>query len=132
MVPLFVKLKAQKASFASKLARVDWVGGILFIGGMTSFLIGISWAGIQYRWARYVICELPWVCTVANSRHSAQTLVPILVGVTVVVGAIAWEIFYAKEPFLRPALFSSPSAMAGFGCAFGQGFLVSPRPFSIL
>lgn len=68
---------------------------------------------------------------VADSRHSVQTLVPILVGLAAVVGAVAWEIFYAKEPFLRPALFSSPSAVAGFACAFGQGFLVSPRPASI-
>jgi hypothetical protein len=45
---------------------------------------------------------------------------------------MAWETFYAKEPFLRPGLFSSPSAVAGYACAFGQGFLVSHQPLNIL
>jgi hypothetical protein len=107
MVPICVKLQTAKSSFVSKLARVDWVGSFLFIGGMTSFLIGLSWAGVQYEWA------------------SIQTLVPIIIGANAVVAAVAWEIFYAKEPMLRPWLFSSPSAIAAYACAFGQGFLVS-------
>jgi EmrB/QacA subfamily drug resistance transporter len=106
MVPLFVKLKTEKSTLASKLARVDWIGGILFIGGMTSFLIGLSWAGIQFEW------------------DSAQVLAPLFVGVTAVAAAIFWENFGAENPFLRPALFSSPSAVAAYLCAFGQGFIL--------
>jgi MFS family permease len=105
-VPIFIKLRTEKTTLVSKLARVDWVGGILFIGGATSFLIGLSWAGIQHPWS------------------SVQTLAPLFVGVSAVIAAIAWEIFYAREPFLRPALFSSPSAIAAYLCAFGQGFLL--------
>lgn len=108
MVPLFVKLQAEKSSFVSKLARIDWVGGFLFIGGTTSLLVGLSWAGVQYEWA------------------SVQTLVPIFVGINAVIASIAWEVFFAKEPFLRPGLFASVSAVAAYACAFGQGFLVSP------
>jgi hypothetical protein len=107
MVPIFVKLPAPKSSFVSKLARVDWIGGFLFIGGTTSFLIGLSWAGVQFEWS------------------SAQSLAPMFVGLNAVIAAIAWEIFGAKEPFLRPQLFSSASAIAAYACAFGQGFLVS-------
>lgn len=106
MVPLFVKLKTEKSTPASKLARVDWIGGILFIGGMTSFLTGLSWAGIQFEW------------------DSAQVLAPLFVGVAAVVAAIFWENFGAENPFLRPALFASPSAVAAYLCAFGQGFLL--------
>ncbi|KAB5583489.1 major facilitator superfamily transporter [Coniochaeta sp. 2T2.1] len=106
MVPLFVKLRAPKSSFVSKLARVDWVGGFLFIGGTTSFLIGLSWAGVQYKWS------------------SAQTLAPIFVGINAVVAAVAWEVYFAKEPFLRPRLFSSLSSLAAYACAFGQGALI--------
>lgn len=106
MVPLFVKLTTAKSSFASKVARIDWLGGLLFIGGMTSFLVGLSWAGIQFEW---------W---------SVQVLAPIFIGLSALIAAIGWEKFGAREPFLRPALFSSPSAIAAYACAFGQGFLV--------
>ncbi|KAH8906628.1 major facilitator superfamily transporter [Coniochaeta sp. PMI_546] len=106
LVPLFVKLQSEKSSFVSKLARVDWIGGFLFVGGMTSFLVGLSWAGVQYEWA------------------SPQTLVPIFLGVNAVIASVVWEVYYAKEPFLRPALFASPSAVAAYACAFGQGFLL--------
>ena len=107
MVPLFVKLRNPKSSFASKLARVDWIGGFLFIGGTSSFLIGLSWAGVQYKWS------------------SAQTLAPIFVGINAVIAAVAWEVFFTKEPFLRPRLFASPSALAAYTCALGQGASVS-------
>lgn len=106
MVPLFVKLKTEKSTLTSKLARVDWIGGVLFIGGMTSFLLGLSWAGIQYEW------------------DSAQVLAPLFVGVAAVAAAIFWENFGAENPFLRPALFASPSAVAAHLCAFGQGFIL--------
>lgn len=106
MVPIFVKLKTEQSTLSYKLKRVDWVGGFLFIGGMTSFLIGLSWAGIQFSWS------------------SVQTLAPLFVGLNAVIGAVVWEIYYAREPFLRPALFSSPSAIAAYLCASGQGFLL--------
>lgn len=90
----------------SKLGRVDWIGGFFFIGGLTSFLIGISWAGVQYAW------------------NSAATIAPIVVGVASIIIAIAWEVYGAQEPFLRPSLFHSVSAIATYSCALFQGFIV--------
>ncbi|KAB5511479.1 major facilitator superfamily domain-containing protein [Coniochaeta sp. 2T2.1] len=106
MVPLFIKLKAEKLSFASKLARADWLGGFLFIGGMTAFLIGLSWAGVQFEWS------------------SAQALAPMFIGLAAVSGAVVWEVYVANEPFLRTGICSSASAVAAYGLAFGQGFLL--------
>ncbi|KAK1658017.1 major facilitator superfamily transporter [Colletotrichum godetiae] len=106
MVPLFVRLSTEKSSLISKLLRVDMVGGILFIGGMTSFLIGISWAGIQFAWS------------------SAATLAPILFGVMAVSLSLFWEKYGASEPFLRPSLFYSWSAVTSYLGAFCQGFLL--------
>ncbi|KAK3997976.1 major facilitator superfamily domain-containing protein [Cladorrhinum sp. PSN332] len=106
MVPLFVKLSTKRTSLASKLARVDWLGGFLFIGGLTSFLVGMSWAGVQFSW------------------KSAQVLAPMLVGVASVVASIVWECYGAREPFLRPSLFYSPSALAAYACALFQGFIL--------
>ncbi|KAK4040810.1 major facilitator superfamily domain-containing protein [Parachaetomium inaequale] len=106
LVPIYVKLTTIKSSLVSKLSRVDWVGGFFFIGGMTSFLVGISWGGVQYEWA------------------SAQTIAPIIVGVFSIVISVLWEIYYAREPFLRPRLFNSPSALATYASAMFQGFIL--------
>ncbi len=113
LVPIYVKLKTAKTSLVSKLCRVDWVGGFFFIGGLTSFLVGISWAGIQFEW------------------KSAQAITPMIIGVVGVTIAIIWEIYGAQEPFLRPSLFCSVSALATYACALFQGFIVrlsSPKP----
>ncbi|KAL2145752.1 hypothetical protein VTI28DRAFT_6447 [Corynascus sepedonium] len=106
LVPLYVKLTTAKTSLASKLARVDWIGGFFFIGGLTSFLVGISWGGIQYEW------------------KSVQSITPIVVGVVGVIVAVIWEIYGAREPFLRPSLFNSTSALATYACALFQGFIL--------
>lgn len=38
------------------LAQIDWVGGVLSIGGMVLFMAGLQWGGYQVRWRafRYV------------------------------------------------------------------------------
>ncbi|KAL2174902.1 major facilitator superfamily domain-containing protein [Thermothelomyces heterothallicus CBS 202.75] len=106
LVPIYVKLTTAKTSLGSKLGRVDWIGGFFFIGGLTSFLVGISWGGIQYEW------------------KSVQSVTPIVAGVAGVVIAVIWEIYGAQEPFLRPSLFRSPSALATYACALFQGFIL--------
>lgn len=110
LVPIYVKLSTKKTSIASKLKRVDWVGGFFFIAGMTSFLIGLSWAGVQFEW------------------KSAQALVPMLIGLLSVAVSLFWEYYYANEPFLRPSLFHNFSALATYACALFQGFIVCPVP----
>ncbi|KAL9110534.1 MAG: hypothetical protein Q9227_004892 [Pyrenula ochraceoflavens] len=105
LVPLTVRLSIKKTSFASKIARVDWLGGLLFIGGLTSFLIAISWGGSQHPWG------------------SAATLVPLIVGIAAVAASFVWEGF-AREPFLRRSLFRSYSAIAAYVSAAFQGLLL--------
>ncbi|KAK3319782.1 major facilitator superfamily domain-containing protein [Cercophora scortea] len=106
MVPLFVKLSTEKTSLASKLARVDWIGGFLFIGGLTAFLIGLSWAGVQYKW------------------KSVQVIAPLIIGAIGVMASLVWESHGAREPFLRPSLFYSSSAVAAYACALFQGLIL--------
>ncbi|KAK3312811.1 major facilitator superfamily domain-containing protein [Apodospora peruviana] len=106
LVPFCVKLSQEKTTFASKLARVDWIGGFLFIASMTSFLIGISWAGVQFAWG------------------TAQVVAPITVGVVGVLASIAWEVYVAREPFLRASLFCSTSAIAAYSIALFQGLIL--------
>ena len=114
-MPIYVKLRAEKASFAFKLRRVDWIGGFLFLTGMTSFIVGLSWAGVQYEWL------------------SVQTLLPMALGLAAVVLAVVWDCLGAREPMLKPWLFRSPSAAAAYSCAFLQGFVVrDPDPPSFV
>ena len=56
-----------------RIKSVDWIGGFLFIGSLTSFLIGLSWAGVQYSW------------------YSVHTLVPLIVGASGIIVALVYE-----------------------------------------
>ena len=80
------------------------------MGSMTSFLIGISWAGVQFDWG------------------SVQVIAPIVIGIVGVAASIAWEHWVAREPFLRSSLFCSTSAFAAYACALFQGLIVSFSP----
>ena len=112
MVPLVVRLKAKRTSIKSRLRSVDWVGGTLFMGSLISFLIGLTWGGIQFPW------------------NSFQTLLPLLIGFVGIFIALAWEKWGTEEPFLRLTLFRNWSGVASYICATIQGLLVSDRNIS--
>lgn len=40
-------------SMKQELKELDWVGIVLFCGGLTSFVLGLSWGGGLYPWASY-------------------------------------------------------------------------------
>ncbi|KAL9035112.1 MAG: hypothetical protein Q9214_006737, partial [Letrouitia sp. 1 TL-2023] len=89
MVPTFMKLDLIPSTMAQKLKRVDWVGNVVFIAAMTSFLIPVTWGGVQYPW---------------NSWH---TLVPLLVGIAGLILFGVYEKTVAKEPTVRLELLAS-------------------------
>ena len=96
-----------KLKMAEKIRRTDWAGIVLFVGGMTSFLVGISWGGIQYPW------------------RSAATLVPIIVGVATIIVFLVWQHRRKENTLLPTTLFSSVSAVAAFYSALINGLIVS-------
>lgn len=106
MVVFLIPLKTTKTSLKAKLLRIDWLGGLLFIGGLTSTLIAITWGGVQFAWT------------------SPQSLIPLAIGTTALIASLAWERYGAIEPFLRHSLFHSPSAIAAYLCALLQGLLL--------
>lgn len=107
LISLVVRLETERTSLKQKLAQVDWIGGFVFTAGMTSFLIAITWGGIQFAW------------------NSFRTIVPLVLGAVGVLSSLAWEVWGTKTPFLRVFLFNSRSAVLAYSCAILQGFLVS-------
>ena len=105
-IPLLLTLKPKSETLGTKLARVDWVGGFVFTSSATAFLIAISWGGTQYP------CG------------SARTLAPLVSGIFGLIAVCLWEHFLAREPFLKPSLFKSVSAVATFICGASQGLLL--------
>lgn len=106
LVPYAIKATVIKTSLQNEILRIDWIGGFLFICSITSFLIGLSWAGVQFTWTSY------------------QTLVPIILGLVGILATLLWERSGAYEPFLRRTLFHKWSLVAAYACAFIQGLLV--------
>ncbi|EED12228.1 efflux pump antibiotic resistance protein, putative [Talaromyces stipitatus ATCC 10500] len=103
LVPLTLRLKTKKTSVMEKLARIDWIGGFLFISSMTIFLMAVTWGGVDHAWA------------------STATLVPLLLGIAGTVVSLLWEKWGAAQPFIRLAISSNRSALAGYFCAITQG-----------
>lgn len=62
------------------LSRIDWIGAILGIGGITTFLIGLNWGGQDYKW------------------HSAHVIATLTVGLVSLLAFGLWEKFGTNHP----------------------------------
>jgi len=105
---LFVRLnRVVELTLFQKLKQTDWIGAFLFTGGMTSFLVGLSWGGIQYPW------------------KSAATLAPMIAGVVALAVFACWQHFAKPHSLLPMSIFYNWSAIAAFYCALVNGLIVS-------
>ncbi|KAI9760450.1 MAG: hypothetical protein M4579_001644 [Chaenotheca gracillima] len=96
MIPLFLRLKSQNMSMASRIGQVDWIGCVLFVASITSFLIPLSWGGIMYSWSSW------------------HTLVPLLLGVAGMIGFIVYSIYLSPQPLIPGTIFKSASAVVNY------------------
>ena len=92
---------------AERLRHMDWTGALLFVGGMTTLLVGISWGGTQYAWA------------------SAATLGPIVAGVLGIAIFVRWQMHAQPYSMLPASLLRNLSSAAAFYCALINGLVVS-------
>ena len=90
----------------AQLRSIDWFGQIIFVAGLSSLLIGLSWGGVQFSWSSY------------------HTLVPLCLGVVGIVVTGLWEYFGATHPFLHLAVLKNRSLMAIYAATIVQGITV--------
>ncbi len=105
-IPFLLTLKPKTETLQEKLARIDWIGGLIFISSATLFLVAISWGGTQFAWG------------------SVQTIVPLVLGTVGLIGTWAWERYGTPEPFLRHSLFKNASSCATYICGSIQGLVI--------
>ena len=80
---VFIRLKPVAGSAKEKLQRIDWIGNVLFIGATTSFLIPLTWGGVQYSWSSW------------------HTLVPLILGVAGLAGFAIYDKLVPAFPIIR-------------------------------
>lgn len=107
LIPLYLNLNHKTESFMEKLARVDWVGSVVFVGSVTAILIPITWGGVMYDW------------------DSWRTLVPLLVGVVGLIAFVVYEQFVPQNPLIRLKLFGNRTAAANYFGTIMHGIIVS-------
>lgn len=84
--------------------RIDWFGSSLFIAGVSSLLIGLTWGGVQYNWSSY------------------QSWVPILLGGLATIFSLVYEGYVPPAPFIRLSVWKSTSACLVFVLTLIGGF----------
>ncbi|KAI0083273.1 MFS general substrate transporter [Irpex rosettiformis] len=96
LVFVFLKLKTPPGTLKEKLARMDWIGNFIFIGGSTSTAIALTWGGITYPWT------------------SAATLVPLILGLCGLVAFLLYEKYFAAHPIVPFYLLSNRTSLSGY------------------
>lgn len=104
---LFLQLKHEPKPWSVALASIDYVGAFIFIGSITSLLLGLVFGGVVFPW------------------RSANTIVPIVLGA---VGWIAFHVYEStpicKNPMVPTRIFANRTSAAGFVMAFDGALLL--------
>ena len=96
MIPLFIKLRGPQNSFFQKLAKIDWIGSVIFVASTTGFLIPLSWGGVSYPWTSW------------------RTFVPLSVSALGLVILYMYEERVATYPIIRTSIFKNRNAAAAY------------------
>lgn len=108
VAPFAVDLGVKKGASLASLRRLDWLGCLLNISGISFILVGLSWGGTQYQWGDW------------------QTFMPIAVGTALLLALVIWEVGWAARPFGLKTL-KSRSMVSAYASSFLHGFVVCSR-----
>ncbi|KAB8237120.1 major facilitator superfamily domain-containing protein [Aspergillus alliaceus] len=106
MVLLFLKLNTIPSSLVEKLRQVDYIGTVIFVASMTSFLIPLTWGGVSYSWSSW------------------HTLVPLIVGFSGLCIFGYYEHRFADDPMIPPVIFKNRTATVSFIGSTLQGLVL--------
>lgn len=102
----FLTLRVDTTSIREKLKRVDFIGIAVFVLSCTSFLFGLTAGGVLFPWA------------------SANVIVPLVLGITGLVGFWAIENYLVKEPMMPMRVFKERTAFAGYVGTWAHGIIL--------
>jgi hypothetical protein len=89
-----------------KLSEIDYIGSIIFVASLTSFLVPVSWGGVMYSWSSW------------------HTLVPLILGVTGLAAFCIYEIYFATYTIIPMRMFLNRSTSLTYLIAFFHGIIL--------
>ena len=110
--PTFDDKYKHKKTKREVIKDFDFIGLILFVGGLLIFLMGISWGGSYYPW------------------KSAHVIATIIIGFFALIAFVLYEIFMPlKEPLIPMYLFRNipwvaDTMMVALGASVYYGFAI--------
>jgi hypothetical protein len=94
-------------TFWEEFKSIEFVGLTLYTGGLTTFLVGISWAGSAGH---------PW--------HSVSVIIPILLGLCALIACFAYDFIIQKAPLFPWLVFKQVRDFTFlFGIVFVAGIV---------
>ncbi|KAI9695785.1 MAG: hypothetical protein M1836_006051 [Candelina mexicana] len=105
LIPPFLKLAPIKLSMKAKLKALDMIGIPLFMIGMTSFVFGLTAGGVLFPWKSY------------------GTLLPLILGIGVLLGFVAYE-SQPKEPMIPYRIFANSTGAIAIMTALLHGIIL--------
>jgi len=106
LVIAFLNLNTIPSSLVEKLRRIDYIGTVIFVGSLSSFLIPLTWGGVSYPW---------------DSWH---TLVPLTIGAVGLAFFAFYEYRFAADPIIPPVIFQNRTATTSFINSVLQGLIL--------
>lgn len=105
LLPPFLKLANDRSSLASKVRRVDFIGILLFLPGLTCFVLAIVWGGVLFPWSAW------------------ETILPLIFGSLLLIVFVFYELRH-PEPLIPFRLFKNHTTTAALFGAFIHGIML--------
>ncbi|KAJ2361649.1 hypothetical protein H4S01_005175 [Coemansia sp. RSA 2610] len=105
-VAILLRIPRAQGTFASRIARIDIIGSLLFISGAVLLALALLWGGRAFAWS------------------SAQVVCPLAIGAAVLVLFILYEWKAAQTPLLPVRLVKSRNVAAASASGLLLGFVV--------
>ncbi|KAH9933626.1 iron permease [Epithele typhae] len=102
----FLRVRNPTTTLAEKIKEMDLIGLTLVVGSTVSFLIGMTWGGVQFSWS------------------SAQVLAPLTIGAVGIVLFFVIEALWIPRPTAPSFLYTSRTTLSGYLGTFFHGIVV--------